>query len=398
MNLRKYCKKLAMASVTRRGTSTLITIFSELEEPRKPGMCEHPLINIVMIALLAVLCGAEGWEDFTDFGETREAWLGEFLDLSAGIPSADTFRRVFERIKPEAFSTCLRRIVENLAEHARAQGKSTQIAIDGKTLRHAFRKAGGLAALHLVHAWCVQSKLLLAQKATEAKSNEITAIPALLDILELDGVTVTSDAMGCQRDISQKIVDAKGDYVIALKDNQPRLAADVEEAFEALATVPKLPAKVSQTSESNKGHGRVEGRTVTAMPVPPVLQEQHHWPGLKSLVRVQSIRVVGEQRSEEFRYYISSRKAQADIIRAHWGVENQLHWILDVALHEDDNKIASRNGAENFALLRRTALTLLSRYKGSKRGIRAKQKIACWSQQALLDILFGGLADPQQEP
>jgi predicted transposase YbfD/YdcC len=321
----------SMSASNQRGSAALIAIFRDLDDPRKMGMCSHPLINIVVIALLAVLCGAEGWDEVEEFGEARKETLLSFLDLTPGVPSADTFRRVFERIKPKAFFACLVRFVNCLAVETQSADGSRHVAIDGKTLRHSFNKAGGLAALHLVHAWCVNSQLLIGQKSTEAKSNEITAIPALLEMLDIEDATITIDAMGCQRDICKNIIDNGGDYIIALKDNQPTLAADVAQAFEELSALAATPENVSQSVESNKGHGRIEGRTVTAMSVPPALQEEHDWPGLTSLIHVRSVRIISEQRSEESRYYISSQtddaKRQGPIIRNHWGVENQLHWV-----------------------------------------------------------------------
>lgn len=375
----------------------LVSIFSDLPDPRKVGMIDHSLTTIVLIALLGALCGAEGWDEFHQFGEIRQLWLSDFLDLSAGIPSPDTFRRVFERIQPQAFCDALLTLVRHLAKNKPVGEDGKHIAIDGKTLRHSFHKAGGLGALHLVHAWSVQERLLLAQKATSQKSNEITAIPELLKMLVLEEATVTLDAMGCQREICQDILKQKGDYLIALKDNQPSLAADAKQAFEQVDANPKKAKNASKQSETSKGHGRVEGRHVTAIPVPPALQEEHEWPGLRSLVRVQSIRLIGQERSEEERYYVTSRIADATalgaLIRNHWSVENQLHWMLDVALHEDSSRVVSRTGAENLACLRRTVLTLLRRFKGTKMGIKARQKMAGWSEQVLIDILTGGLPD-----
>lgn len=383
-----------MSPSTPKGPHLLLGFFSDLPDPRVERTRLHPLLTVVVLAVLGVLCGAEGWDDLHAFGEAKATWLATFLDLQEGIPSADTFRRVFEMLQPKAFAACFQRFVDTLAQTRAARADTKHIAIDGKTLRHSFDTATGRSALHLVHAWCVEQHVLLGQLATDAKSNEITILPALLDMLDLKGATVTIDAMGCQKRVAAKILAGGGSYVLTLKDNHPTLRAEVEALFER-DRQKGSHAMASTFFEPHRGHGRQEGRFGRALAVPDDLQGREEWAGLTSVVCVESVRMTQGVRTEERRYYLSSHPPDAEtlarLIRGHWSIENELHWSLDVAFSEDSSRIRAGNGAENYALMRRVALMLLKRFTEVKRGIKAKQKIASWSNDVLLAVLMTGL-------
>lgn len=387
-----------MSSSDRKGTETLLGFFSDLEDPRVNRTKLHPLINIVMIATLGVICGCEGWDELHHFGEIKLTFLSTFLDMRNGVPSADTIRRLFEALEPKAFAGSFERLVQALASAHAGQSlpSNKQIAVDGKTLRGSVNAAIDRTALHLVHAWYVEKSVLLGQVATSEKSNEITAIPALLAMLDLRNATVTIDAMGCQKEIAAAIVDKQGDYVLSLKDNHPTLRAEVEALFEEDRR--KRTPTADAICEMSKGHGRTETRWVRTLTAPTALFERAEWKGIKSLACVSSVRIVDGERSEERRLYISSLESNAlEIaakIRNHWRVENELHWTLDVALREDDSRISAGNGSENFAMLRRVAVMLLKREKTIKMGIRAKQKAAGWSNDQLVRTLVAGMRDP----
>jgi len=387
-----------MTSSEVQGAKTLVGFFSDLPDRRVARTQRHSLVEVVVIAVLGVICGAEGWDELHEFGKAKAAFLSTWLELRCGIPSADTIRRIFESLGTKAFSASFERFVQALANNDAATpvGGQKHIAIDGKTLRGSLHRASKRSALHLVHAWCVDNSLLLGQLATEEKSNEITAIPALLKMLDLRNAVVTIDAMGCQKDIAADIVNAKGDYVLTLKDNHPKLRTEVEALF-AADLLRKSRALADSACDTNKAHGRTETRHVRALEMPEGSAACTEWKGLKSIVCVSSVRIIGDARSEEMRYYISSLEANAEVlaakIRRHWSVENELHWCLDVAMSEDKSRIRAGNGAQNFATLRRVALMLLKREKTVKMGIKAKQKAAGWSNDLLVRMLLGGLGD-----
>lgn len=371
------------------GSSTLAikTHFRNLKDPRRERSKLHSLINVVTIAICGVICRCEDWQQIALFGEKRRDWFARFLSLPNGIPSHDTFERVFDRLDPQAFQRCFLDWTNVLC----SQLGFKHIAIDGKTLRGS--GTGKLKALHLVSAWSSENRLSLGQVACAEKSNEITAIPELLEILCVEGALVTIDAMGCQKEIAAAIRDKKGDYALTVKDNQPTLKSEIESSFEnAFATDFRgLDHDEYQTCET--GHGRKETRTYTIIKDPQTLTQRDQWKDLNVIGMCVSERVegyseakpAGVRESVEVRYFIGSRDASAKtyggVLRGHWGIENNLHWQLDVTFGEDASRVSRRNGAENLALLRKLALGLLKRHP-------SKQSIACKALAATLDDEF----------
>lgn len=352
--------------------------FSELSDPRW-RKCRYPLEEILLTALGAVLCGVEDWETITLWGRSQLGWLQRILPFAHGIPSPDTFRRVFSALNPTAFERCFTAWVGTLCPALNGQ----HVAIDGKSVRG--NRNGEAPALHLVSAWCSAFGLTLGQVSTEQKSNEITAIPELLRALELKGATVTIDAMGTQHDIVEAIVAAQADYVLAVKDNQPGLADAVKQWF-AAARQGQLEHSYWEHVEHDKGHGRLETRICRVSDdvdwLPGVGQ---CWTGLKRLVMVESSRTLGGKTSVECRYYISSCaiKAQdmARLIRAHWGIENSLHWVLDVSWGEDACQIRDRHAARNLALIRKITLNLARQavqQDGKRISLKNVRNLAAW--------------------
>lgn len=376
----------------------LFSHFAPLQDPRVDRTKQHALLDIVVIAFCAVLCGAEGWEDMEDFGKAKQGWLQERLGLGLahGIPSDDTFRRLFARLDPEQFGRCFLSFARSLHTYTRGE----VIALDGKAVRHSFDAATGQAAIHLVSAWAAGSGLALGQVKVDSKSNEITAIPALLKLLDISGCVITIDAMGCQKAIAKQVVDKKGDYVLSLKGNQSTLHEDVRLFFEdarAHDFYQKDPERrithgYHETAE--KDHGRIETRRCWTVQTASLdwLWQAREWAGLSSVGAVESERRVGEKVTRETRYFISSLRGSAGrfarAVRAHWGIENRLHWALDVALGEDGCNIWQDHAPENLATLRKIALNLLRQETRSKRGVRAKSKMAAWDNDYLLRILL----------
>ena len=333
--------------------------FSVLPDPRIDRRRRHELLDILVIALCAGLCGIDDWAGVELFATLKEDWFRTFLKLPGGIPSHDTFGRVFSRLDPKAFEACFRNWIASLAEAA-TEGV---VAIDGKSLRGSFDTASGKSPLHMVSAFSASSGLCLGQVATDAKSNEIIAIPALLQTLGLKGCIVTIDAMGCQKEIARQIVvDAKADYVLALKGNQGTLHQDVRDYFEA-STAPWKDAPHSVFEETDKGHGRIEIRKVVATDDLAWLEKSKEWRGLTSIAQVESTRIIGGKETTERRYYISSLPADAAAlgrtIRQHWGIENRLHWCLDVTYNDDASRIRKDHAPQNMTVLRRLAVNLL---------------------------------------
>jgi predicted transposase YbfD/YdcC len=361
--------------------------FEGVRDPRVVGRCDHLLIDILTIAILAVICGADDWTDIEAFGQVRESWLRQFLELPNGIPSHDTFRRVFELLSRNQFAAALLQWTQALQEAT----TSDLVAIDGKTLRRSHRKRGGLAALHLVTAWNCSNGLTLGQYATEDKSNEITAIPEQLKMLNLKGCTVTIDAMGCQKDIAAEIRDGGADYVLAVKENQPHLYEDLQQHFDAaLENEDELPAQ-QHHSTREKGHGRREQRFYYSTPVPETLRNQEAWRDIQSVGCAIGSTVRDGRESGLVRYFISSLKPGAKrfgtAVRKHWGIENSQHWVLDVAFREDDRRQQERNGAANLATVRRLAVSLLRQDKTITRGAKAKRMVAALEPTYLLRVL-----------
>lgn len=370
--------------------------FADLPDPRVERTKRHGLLDIVTIALCAVICGADTWVEIAQFGRMKEAWLRNFLALPAGIPCHDTFGRVFARLDPEAFERCFLAWIQAVVGAPGAQ----VVAVDGKTLRRSHDRGTGKAALHLVSAWATAAHLVLGQVATEAKSNEITAIPLLLGALDLHGCTVTIDAMGCQTAIAQQIIDQGGDYVLALKDNQPTLAAAVTDAFalaHQTAFADLAAGDHAELRTVDKGHGRLEVRRYGTISDPATLayvDPTNAWAGLRSIGMVETERRIGEKVSVETRYYLSSHAGAATAagfagaVRGHWGIENELHWVLDLAFREDESRTRSGHSAHNLAVLRHIALNLLRQEQSARCGVKAKRLMAGWDDTYLTRVLL----------
>jgi predicted transposase YbfD/YdcC len=375
-----------------RGVETSIDrCFADLTDPRIERAKEHRLLDIITITLCAVLCGADDWVAIETFGRAKETWLRSFLALPGGIPSHDTFGRVFARLDPAEFRACFIAWMQAMTGVALPDGV---VAVDGKTLRRSHDRERGKAALHLVSAWASASGLVLGQVATDQKSNEITAIPALLRLLAIEGCTVTVDAMGCQTAIAAQIVAQGADYVLTLKDNQPTLRERVRLAFADARASPRTTAVELQTRRTvDKGHGRIEQRRCWALGGPEYLaylDPTNAWAGLQSVALIESERQIGQQVTREHRYYLSSLPPDAAAlgrtIRAHWGIENRLHWVLDLAFREDDSRYRADHGPENLAIVRHLALNLLRREPG-RAGIAKKRFRAALDDRYLRTLL-----------
>lgn len=364
---------------------TLLDYFADLPDPRVERTKLHKLEDILAITICAVICGAEGWNEIELFGRSKEQWLKTFLELSNGIPSHDTFARVISSIQPDDFEQRFQKWTQAMVQGA---GEKV-IAIDGKTLRRSFDNANGKAAIHMVSAWACDNKMVFGQIATDEKSNEITAIPKLLEMLVLDGSVVSIDAMGCQKKIAEKIIENNSDYIFSLKGNHGTLHEEVKLFMDdAIAN----SGSYDYSCDTDGGHGRVEIRNVWYCEDVQWIQDLEDWPGLSSLVAVESKRIIGDKVSTERRYFISSlsginAETVGRMIRSHWGIENKLHWSLDVSFGEDDCRIRKGFGAENVSRLRRIALNLLKQEKTAKCGIKAKQHKAGWDEQYMLKVL-----------
>jgi predicted transposase YbfD/YdcC len=349
-------------------------------------------VDIVVIAVCAVVCGAEGWVDVAEFGRSKEGWFRTFLALPTGIPSHDTFGRVFSRIDPERFQACFRAWV--LAANADLAGQI--VAVDGKTSRRTHNRGAGREALHLVSAWATEARLTLGQRAVDGKSNEITAIPKLLELLHLEGCLVTIDAMGTQQAIARQIVEAGADYVLSVKENQPTLYREILWLFSRVEH-PDYPQLLHDTHRTlDKDHGRLERRvcqTITAPQHLASLTAEGQWPGLRSVIAVHASRRVGTKLEEETRYFIASldgdARTCAQAVRQHWGIENRLHWVLDVAFRDDESRVRTGHAAENLAVLRHIALNLLNAETTLRRGVKGKRLKAGWDNDYLARILAG---------
>lgn len=362
--------------------------FGALPDPRVARARRHALLDIVMIAVCATLCGADTWVDIERFGKAKTAWLGTFLALPNGIPSHDTFGRVFAALDPVAFETAFLGWVRALATD------EPMIAIDGKTLRRSHDRTNGVGPLHLVSAWASANGVVLGQLAVDGKSNEITAIPVLLKALALAGGIVTIDAMGCQTAIAAQIAQGGADYVLALKENQPTLHQGVAAYFAGLDDRDPAPARTGRIVE--KGHGRLETRDCVVSDDPALmawLDPAGVWPGLRSVAMVTGERRVGTAISRETRSLLSSLPADAALVaravRSHWGIENRLHWVLDLAFREDESRVRTGHAAENLAVLRHLALNLLRQERSVKVGVKAKRLMCGWDDAYLRKVLAG---------
>jgi predicted transposase YbfD/YdcC len=358
--------------------------FAQLKDPRRVHRRLHLLQDIIVIALCALIAGAKDWQEVETFGRKRHDWLKRLLKLPHGIPSHDTFERVFERLHPRAFQACFRAWVRALQQVLPIK----HVAIDGKTLRSS--GTAELRPLHLVSAWATEQRLSLGQVAVDTKSNEITAIPELLNLLDLHGALVTIDAMGCQKAIAQKIIDRRGNYILTVKENQANLHADIQQAL-IDAYEKDFASLAHDTYETReRGHGREEYRSYTVLHSTDGIRHAEDWAKLTTIGMCYSERTIKGVTSSELRYFIGSRKASAKVygkaLRNHWGIENTLHWQLDVNMDEDDNRVTKRHAAENLALLRRLALSLLHAHP-AKLSIAKKQFTAALDPQFIEETL-----------
>jgi predicted transposase YbfD/YdcC len=350
---------------------------------------KYPLINVITIALCAVLSGADDFVAITTWARFKIQWLSKFLDMSAGIPSHDRFNAIFAAIKPEEFEQCFLSWIGALQQVTGGQ----LVAIDTKTLRGSFDKASSKAAIQMVTAWACANRISLGQLKVNPESNEITAIPQLLDSLELAGCMVTIDAIGCQTEIAAKIVEAGADYVLAVKGNQPTLHQGIVDHFLQAMESDDQDANVSRHSTSEKGHGRIENRWYHVRPAPTGLPDAGRWKNIKAIGVAISETLRDGKICSEVRYYILSKALSASefakAVRGHWGIENHLHWQLDVSFGEDQCRLRKGHSDQNFSILRRLALTLLSQNKTLKIGVKNKRLTAGWDESYLLELLFG---------
>jgi predicted transposase YbfD/YdcC len=360
--------------------------FRRLKDPRRAHRRLHLLQDIIVVSLCAIIAGAQDWQQVATFGRKRSDWLTRFLKLPNGIPAHDTFERLFDRINPQAFQACFRNWVQALQEALTIK----HVAIDGKTLRSS--GSSKLGPLHVVSAWATAQRLSLGQVAVAEKSNEITAIPALLDLLDVRGALVTIDAMGCQKAIAQKIIDRGADYILTVKDNQEHLLADIRQSFMDACERDFVGFEHDTYKTKERGHGRDEYRSYHVLHCTTGLRNAAAWAGLTTIGICYSERTVQGTRSEETRYFIGSKKANAKVygkaLRHHWGIENSLHWQLDVNFDEDHNRVNKRNTAENLALLRRLTLSLLQAHP-AKLSIANKRFAASLDPDFLEEILRG---------
>jgi predicted transposase YbfD/YdcC len=365
--------------------------FQDVQDPRMARTRYHDFHDILVIALLTTISGGEGFPDMQTFAQAKRPWLETFLRLPNGIPSHDTFGRVLAMLDPDQFEQSLLAWTETMADAS--NGKL--IALDGKTIRASVDKAGKRSAVHMVSAWCSMNRLVLGQVATDTKSNEITTMPALLKLLDLKGATVTIDAMGCQTKIAEQIIEQGGEYVLQVKANQGSLHEDVKLLFDEAIAHDFEDMSFAHHQTVDGDHGRVETRRLWCTPEVDWFVDRQRWAGLRSFACMECIREIDGARQVDRRYYISSFEGRnpqrfMEAIRGHWGIENQLHWCLDVSFGEDRCRARKGHAAQNLGRLRRMALNLLRREKTSKRGLKGKRLLAALDNDYLLTVVTGG--------
>ena len=373
--------------MVREGSASFEQHFQDLQDPRVERTRRHPLINVVFMAVCGVLSGANSIAGIHEFAIDRRSWFSRYLDMSNGIPSEDTFGRVLARLDPGIFEKCLLSWIQTVQELT----ENRMVAIDGKTLRGSYDREGGRAAIHMVSAWAAENKLSLGQVVVAEKSNEITAIPELLQLLEVSGTLVTIDAMGCQKEIADRIRDRGGDYVLAVKQNQPKLYERVEKAINEALEEDAENLDEYQTVE--KGHGRRETRTYAIVAAPDGVDPEELWRDLSAVGIAISERVDSQGRaSMETRYYILSRRITvqefAEAVRGHWGIENNLHWQLDVSFREDECRVCRDHAPANLSVIRRFALGLLKRETSCRKGIEIKRNKCAGNDEYREKVLF----------
>lgn len=370
-------------------SARIIEYFAEVTDPRVERGQRHALLDILVIALCAVICGADSWVEIEAYGRAKEAWLKGFLTLPNGIPTHDTFARVLSRLDPDELQGCFVRWMPAV----RTMTGGEVIALDGKTVRRSFDRASGKGAITMLSAWATANRLVLGQQKVDAKSNEITALPGLVELLAVEGCVVTIDAMGCQRTIAQRLVEKGADYVLALKGNQGIIHEEVRGFFRwaRLRDFADVPHTTSRTIE--KDHGRIEERRAWLVEDLGWLLPTAQWPGLRRLGMVEAKRTVGAQTTIEHRYYLTSLTADAarfgQAVRSHWGIENGLHWVLDGVFREDQSRLRRDHAAENFAVLGHLALSLLRQETSCRNGLKVKRLKAAWNNEYLTKVLFG---------
>ena len=363
--------------------------FADLPDPRSHVNRHHSLVEVIVICVCAVLSGADGPAAIAMWANLHREWLQEYLKLPHGIPSRDTFRRVLQRLEPQAFQRCFGAWLESLIGAAGAKF----LAIDGKTLRRSHDGKKALGALHMVSVWATEQQLTLGQIATAAKSNEITAIPLVLELVDVKGAIVTIDAMGCQKEIAAEIVAREGDYVLPVKGNQGNLEAAVQDFIYEHLEDDFARVKVSRLETDERSHGRQEHRTYVQLDVPESLPGRKNWAGMKTLGLVIRTREIDGKETGEVQCYISSLKRNAKrfarAVRGHWGIENTCHWTLDMTFREDESRTRERNVAENLSWLRRFALGLLKQHPNEKMSLVMKRRACGWNTDFLTEVLFG---------
>lgn len=361
--------------------------FESIDDPRTSYLIEHKLLDIIALTILAIICGADTWVEIEEYGKSKHSWLQTFLELPNGIPSHDTIARLFARLSPEQLQSAFLNWISEIAQITQGE----VIALDGKRLRSSYDSSNNQSAIQMVSAWASQNNLVLGQLKVDEKSNEITAIPKLLSVLELNGCIVTIDAMGTQVEIAQMIINQGGDYILSLKGNQGNLFEDVKHLCEWAFknNQQEMMGEKYQTIEKN--HGRIEKRSYWLMNSVEDLEDSQRWLGLKSIGIVESSRKIKGKETVERRYYLTSLETDvkkfAQGVRSHWGIENKLHWCLDVGFREDESRIRKENSSENMAIIRHIALNLLNQEKSNRRGKKAKRLKAGWDNNYLLKIL-----------